>query len=376
MEFIDLKAQYQKLKPEMDAAIQAVLDKSNYILGAEVELLEKELAEYVGTKYCVTCANGTDALVLGLKALGIGKGDAVFVPNYTFFATPESVSLVGAVPVFVDIDENTFNMDAASLDVAVKNIQLEKKLTPKAIIPVDLFGLPYDIPEITKIAKDNKLLILEDGAQGFGGEYNRKKACSFGDISITSFFPAKPLGCYGDGGAIFTNSEEYYKTLISLRVHGKGKDKYDNIRIGTNSRLDTIQAAVLRVKLKAFKDFELTKRHEVAALYDKCFGRKVKTPIIPKNYTSSYAQYTLTFENEKTRNNVEQILKAAGIPTMVYFHKTMQQQIAYQTTECKYYGTSVSESVTKKVLSVPMHPYLDETTVKKICEAVLKGMPE
>lgn len=374
MEFIDLKAQYAKLKPEMDAAIQAVLNKSNYISGEEVELLEKELAEYVGAKYCVTCANGTDALVLALKTMDIGEGDAVFVPNYTFFATPESVSLVGAVPVFVDIDENTFNIDPVKLDAAIKNIQRENKLKPKAIIPVDLFGLLYDVTAIAKIARDNNLLILEDGAQGFGGEYNRKKACSFGDISITSFFPAKPLGCYGDGGAIFTNSGEYYKTLLSLRVHGKGKDKYDNIRIGTNSRLDTIQAAVLQVKLKAFKDYELTKRHEVAALYDKYLSGKVKIPTIPKNYTSSYAQYTVTFKDEKTRNKVEQTLKSNGIPTIIYYHKTMHQQTAYQASPCKFYDVSVSESLTKKVLCLPMHPYLDEATIKKICETVMKGM--
>jgi dTDP-4-amino-4,6-dideoxygalactose transaminase len=372
MEFIDLKAQYKKIKPELDDAVKKVLDKGDYILGEEVRLLERELSEYVGTKYCVTCANGTDALVLALQVFGVGKGDAVFVPSFTFFATAEVVSIVGAVPVFVDVDPRTFNIDPVKLEEAVKNIKSEGNLIPKVVIPVALFGLPHDVEEVNRIAKKHNLYILEDAAQGFGGEYNGAKACSFGDISTTSFFPAKPLGCYGDGGAIFTDNEEYYEHLLSLRVHGKGSDKYDNIRIGYNSRLDTLQAAILRVKLVAFKNHEMRRRGELANLYNKLLKGKVVTPLVPKNCLSSYAQYTIILKDKKTRDDLIKHLKDEGIPSMVYYVKGMHQQTAYKTSPCVYYDCSVTEDLCDRVLSLPFHPYLEDMQIKKVCDAILE----
>ena len=253
MQFRDLKKQYQELKQDMDAALTDTAASAAFSMGKPVKELEAEVAAYVGVKHCVSCANGTDALTLALKTWGIGKGDAVFVPDFTFFSSAEVVSLEGATPVFVDVDKDTFNLDAADLEEKIGETVAKGELTPKVIITVDLFGLPADYPRIRKIADTYRLLILEDGAQGFGGEISGKKACGFGDISTTSFFPAKPLGCYGDGGAVFTDNDEWAALLDSYRVHGKGQFKYDNVRIGMNSRLDTLQAAVLKIKLKAFR---------------------------------------------------------------------------------------------------------------------------
>ena len=254
MQFIDLKAQYEILKEEINANIQTILDSGQYMMGDYVKQLENELADYVGVKYCITCANGTDALQLALMAWDVKCGDAVFVPSFTFYSTAEVVSMLGATPIFVDTNPRTFNIDVNKLEKSIQKVKEEGVLNPKVIIPVDLFGLPAEYEKIEHIANKYKLFVLEDSAQGFGGEIKGRKACSFGDISTTSFFPAKPLGCYGDGGAIFTDSENYYELLTSLRVHGKGKFKYDNVRVGMNSRLDTIQAGILLPKLKAFRE--------------------------------------------------------------------------------------------------------------------------
>ena len=299
MQFIDLKAQYEKMSLEINQNIQNVLNSGQYMMGDYVQQLEKELAAYVGVKHCVTCANGTDALQLALMVWDVKVGDAVFVPSFTFYSTAEVVSIVGATPIFIDTDPRTFNIDANHLEKAIKDILKEGKLTPKIIITVDLFGQPANYDEIMKIAHKYNLLTLEDGAQGFGGSINGKMACSFGDIATTSFFPAKPLGCYGDGGALFTDSDEYYQLLISLRVHGKGTFKYDNVRIGMNSRLDTIQAAILLPKLHAFKNYELDKRNEYAELYTEYLKGYVIIPYVPERYISSWAQYTILLNSEK-----------------------------------------------------------------------------
>lgn len=267
MEFRDLKTQYRHMKKEIDRGIADVLNQANYIDGSQVKELELELASYVGTKHCITCANGTDALRLALMVWGIKEGDAVFIPDFTFFSTGEVVSLTGATPIFVDIDEHTFNISSDCLEREIEAVLSEGKLVPRAVIPVDLFGLPADYEAIKKVSKRYNILILEDGAQGFGGSIGKKKACSFGDISITSFFPAKPLGCYGDGGAIFTDHDDWAELLSSYKVHGRGKDKYHNVRIGLNSRLDTIQAAILQVKLRYFKEYELAAVNKVADWY-------------------------------------------------------------------------------------------------------------
>ena len=313
MQFRDLAKQYQILKADIDNAMLSVASGAHFIMGPQVKELEQQLAEYVGVKHCLTCANGTDALTLALKAFGIGPGDAVFVPDFTFFASAEVVALEGATPVFVDVDDTTFNIDVDSLEKAISQTLAEGKLTPKVIIAVDLFGLPANYPAVKAVAQKYGLLILEDGAQGFGGSIHGQKACSFGDIATTSFFPAKPLGCYGDGGAVFTNNDEWAGLINSYRVHGKGTDKYDNVRIGLNSRLDTLQAAILQVKLRAF-DHEVEKENEAARHYTQLLKDYVKTPVIPEGFGSSWAQYTIQLPSEEKRNALQAALKEAGIP--------------------------------------------------------------
>jgi dTDP-4-amino-4,6-dideoxygalactose transaminase len=371
MEFIDLKAQYKHLKNDIYEAIANVLDKGDYILGSDVHSFEEELCAYTGRKYCVSVANGTDAIVLALRVLGVGSGDAVFVPDFTYFATAEAVSIVGATPVFVDVDQDTLNIDPKKLEDAITQVKRQKDLLPKAIIPVDLFGLPYNVPEITAIAEKHKLYIIEDAAQGFGGEYDGRKACSFGDIATTSFFPAKPLGCYGDGGAVLTDNLEYYERLLSLRVHGKGEDKYDNIMIGYNSRLDTIQAAILRVKLRALNEHELSNRQKFASVYNELFLDKVKVQYIPNGYLSSYAQYTIILKDQNERDKVQDRLKKHGIPSCIYYVKGLHMQTAYKTNPSRCFDATVSESLTKRALSLPMHPYMTNEQIQKICNAVL-----
>lgn len=355
MEFRDLKAQYKRLKPEIDQKIQEVLTQANFISGAPVKELENKLAEYVGVNHCETCGNGTDALTLVLKAWNIGPGDAVFVPDFTFFASGEVVSAEGATPVFVDVLEDTFNIDPDKLEEAIIRTKKENKLTPKVIIAVDLFGLPADYPRIQKIADQYGLKILEDAAQGFGGSINGQKACSFGDAATTSFFPAKPLGCYGDGGAIFTNDTDLAKRINSLKIHGKGKMKYDNVRIGMNSRLDTIQAAILQVKLKAFIEYELDAVNKVADEYTKNLrDTKIKTPRIPQGYHSSWAQYSILLPEGTDRDALQAELKAEGIPTMVYYPKPMHEQGAFKDVPFVDGSCDMTECLCKRVLALPI----------------------
>jgi len=356
MEFRDLKKQYQVLKERMDKAIIEVMTDCNFISGRQVKELEEKLAAYVGVKHCITCGNGTDALTMILMAWGIGPEDAVFVPDFTFFATGEVVSFEGATPVFVDVNPDTFNMDPVSLEQAILAVKADGKLDPKVVIPVDLFGLPADYDRIHMIAQRYGMKILEDAAQGFGGVYKGRRACSLGDAATTSFFPAKPLGCYGDGGAIFTNDDHEAEYLRSIAVHGKGSFKYDNVRIGWNSRLDTIQAAILLVKFDAFTEYELEGVNKVAAWYTDALKDTVKTPMIPKGYYSSWAQYTIQVESEQARTVLQQKLKEQGIPTMIYYPKPMHEQTAYKDLK-HYTDCPVTERLCKTVLSLPMDGY-------------------
>ena len=371
MEFRDLKRQYQVLKPQMDAAMLEVAENCNFISGKQVTELEQQLAEYVGVKHCVTCGNGTDALTLVMMAWDIKAGDAVFVPTFTFFASAEVVAFEGATPVFVDVDERTFNVDPVKLEEAIEQVKKEGKLNPRAVIAVDLFGQPADYTKIEEICKKHGLLLLEDGAQGFGGKIGDRTACSFGDAAATSFFPAKPLGCYGDGGAVFTNDDEMADYMRSIRVHGKSPaDKYDNLRIGLNSRLDTIQAAVLKVKLQAFKDHELESVNRAAKLYDAYLGTVVKTPVVPEGFYSSWAQYTLILDSKEQRTHLQKELKEQGIPTMVYYPKPMHLQGAFADLGYKKGDFPVAESLCERVLSLPMHPYLNEEDIRFVANAV------
>jgi UDP-2-acetamido-2-deoxy-ribo-hexuluronate aminotransferase len=372
MEFRDLKKQYQVLKGEIDEAVSQVLQAGHYINGKEVSELEQSLARYTGVKHCVTCANGTDALSLVLMAWGIGEGDAVFIPDFTFFATGEVVAFEGATPIFVDVEENTFNMSVSKLEEAIQHVLEEGVLTPKVVIPVDLFGLPADYPEINQVAKKYNLLVLEDGAQGFGGSIGEQRACSFGDAATTSFFPAKPLGCYGDGGAIFTDDDELAEVLKSLCVHGKGSFKYDNVRVGVNSRLDTVQAAILNVKLHAFIDSELELVNKVAEEYTKRLKCRIKVPVVPKGYRSSWAQYTLQLESRDIRSKLQDTLKASGIPSMIYYPKPMSQQTALEGYKKHSLDTTNTEKLCDTVLSLPMHPYMTVEDIQFVSEKVLE----
>lgn len=358
-QFIDLKAQYEHLKENIDSRIATVLKHGKYIMGPEVQELEEKLAEYVGVKHAITCANGTDALTLSMMVLDIKEGDAVFCPTFTFFATAETIAFAKATPVFVDSDEDTFNICPLDLEKRILHTIEEGKLNLKAIVAVDLFGLPANYPEIERIAKAYNLKIIEDAAQGFGGSITyengiKKRAGSFGDIATTSFFPAKPLGCYGDGGAVFTNNDEYAELLKSYRVHGKGKDKYDNVRIGMNSRLDTIQAAILLEKLAEFP-IELIKRNSVAESYKKKLAGKCKVPKVPCDYESSWAQYTLV---SLTRDSDMASWEANGVPTIIYYRTCLHQQSAFSSLKYKDGSFPIAEKLAKSVYSIPMHPYL------------------
>ena len=368
MQFRDLKKQYQVLKPDIDESVLEVMASGAYIL-------EVKLAAYVGRKHCVGVANGTDALQLSLMAYDVGEGDAIFTSDFTYFASAGSASIIKATPIFVDIDLRTFNMSPVHLEKKINEVLQEGKLKPKFVVPVDLFGLPADFTKILPIAEKYGLRVLEDGAQGFGGSINGKRACSFGDISTTSFFPAKPLGCYGDGGAIFTDDDEIDARLRSLRAQGKSPvDKYDNREIGMNSRLDTLQAAVLLSKLKAFEDYELEAVNNVAKEYTEAFAGKVLTPVIPEGFYSSWAQYTLLLENRSRRDQLQLKLKAKGIPTMVYYPRGLHQQEAYQWMKLKDEEYPNTLRATECVLSLPMHPYLDKETQRYIINSVLEEM--
>ena len=376
MQFRDLKAQYQSLKADIDQAVQRVLNDCNFISGQQVRELEESLAAYTGVKHCIACANGTDALSLPLMAWDIKAGDAVFVPDFTFFATGEVVSLAGAVPVFVDVDPDTYNIDPVRLEAAVIKVIKEGQLKPRAVIPVDIFGLPADYTALEKMAAEYDLLILEDGAQGFGGMSGNKRACSFGQAATTSFFPAKPLGCYGDGGAIFTDDDELAAVIRSIAVHGKGQDKYDNVRIGMNSRLDTLQAAILQVKFKAFTAYELDNVNRAAAFYTEKLSGLVKTPMVTEGYYSCWAQYTIQLKNKEQRDRLQEDLKKAGIPAMIYYAKPMHKQTAFADMVFDEEDFPVSNYICDRVLSLPIHPYLTEEEQERVIEVVGRSVGE
>lgn len=369
MQFRDLKQQYRILKADIDRAILDVAASGVYVMGPAVVELERMLADYVGTRHCVSCASGTDALMLALKAWGIGHGDAVFVPDFTFFASSEAVSSVGATPVFVDVDRETFNINPADLENKIQATIRKGELLPKVIMAVDLFGLPANYPAIRTIADSHHLLILEDGAQGFGGAVDGKRCCSFGDISTTSFFPAKPLGCYGDGGACFTDNDEWAALIDSYRMHGKGASKYENIRIGMNSRLDTIQAAILQVKLQAF-DKELAAINKAAAEYTARLADIVETPAVPAGFRSSWAQYTIKLNSNAERNGLQAYLKELGIPSMVYYPCPLHRQMAYRNFGQHESGCPVADNLCDTVLSLPIHPYISSEEITDVCNAI------
>lgn len=371
MEFRDLKAQYITLKKKIDDSINSILAKSNFILGSQVAELEEQLAEYVGVKYCITCANGTDALVLMLIEWGIGAGDAVFVPDFTYIATASAAAIRGATPVFVDIDKETFNMSPSSLEEKIQLTLKEGRLKPKVIVAVDLFGQPANYMHIEKIAQKYDLLLLEDGAQGFGGEICKKRACSFGHAATTSFFPAKPLGCYGDGGAVFTNDKKINVDLRSLRSHGRSpEDKYDNRVIGINSRLDTLQAAILLPKLEAFKEYELEAVNKVAKHYNHSLQDYVKTPFVEDGYLSSWAQYTIRLESKNIRDDLQQHLKINKIPSMIYYPRPLHKQSAFSNLTKQKDSFYNSEMMADTVLSLPIHPYMNEEDIEEVCDTI------
>lgn len=374
MQFRDLKKQYSVLKDEMDKAILDVVASSAYVMGPKVKEMETAFAEYTGMKHCIACNSGTDALLLALMAWDVKPGDAVFVPSFTFFASAEVIAMRGATPVFVDVDPDTFNMDVADLEKKVGRTLKDGKLTPRAVIAVDLFGLPADFVAIRKVTSKYGLYLLEDAAQGFGGRINGQKACTFGDIATTSFFPAKPVGCYGDGGAVFTNNDEWAERIDSYHIHGKGSDRYDNIRIGMNSRLDSIQAAILCVKLKAFEDYELDDVNKVAARYTEQLKEVVKTPAVPEGYYSSWAQYTIQVENKGVRTALQTALKEKDIPTAIYYPIPMHKQTAFNNLNPDDNLCPVSERLADVVLSLPIHPYLSEKDQDMICAAVKEAL--
>ena len=371
--FIDVAAQRRRMGPAIDAAVARVLSHCQFILGPEVRALEAELAAFCGARHVVTCASGTDALVLALRAMGVGPGDAVLCPSFTFCATAEVAALVGATPVFVDVDAATFNIDAKGIAGAVATAR-ETGLTPKAIIPVDLFGLPADHGAIQAVAKAEDLLVLDDAAQAFGATCNNRRLGTFGRATATSFFPAKPLGCYGDGGAVMTDDDGFAEALRSLRVHGQGSDKYDNIRIGLASRLDTIQAAILIEKLKIFPD-EIDARNRIANRYNEAFGDVVVVPRIPAGYTSVWAQYTIRVAGGR-RDALAAALKTEGVPTAIYYPIPLHRQQAYKRYPAGKGGVAVSDRLAAEVISLPMHAYLDVATQDRIIDATRRALKE
>ncbi len=380
MEFRDLKTQYKVLKSEIDGSLAKAIESAKFIAGPQIKELEAQLAEYVGVKHCITCGNGTDAITIAMMAWGVGPGDAVFVPDFTFFSSGECPAFEGATPIYVDVDAATYNIDPEKLDAAIRKVNAEGKYKAKAVIAVDLFGLPADYPAICEICDRYGIFLLEDAAQGFGGSIDGKLACSFGDISTTSFFPAKPLGCYGDGGAIFTDNDEWADLIRSICVHGKDTSnpndpnaKYNNVRLGMNSRLDTVQAAILLPKFKAFKEYELENVNQVASWYtenlkDTCLA----LPFVKDGFGSSWAQYTVQLPETTDRNAVQISLKNKGVPTMVYYMKPMHSQGAFIGTESAIADCPVTEKLCKTVLSLPMHPYLTMEDVAFVAEELKK----
>lgn len=369
MPFIDLAAQQSRIRPQLDVAIGRVLDQGNYIMGPEVKQLEDQLAAFCGAKHALACANGTDALSLALMALGIKAGDAVLVPSFTFAATAEVVPFIGATPIFVDVLPDTFNMDVESLKRGIQEAR-KLRLTPKCVIPVDLFGLAADYDAIVPVARENGMTIIDDAAQGFGANYHGRIVGSIGDITTTSFFPAKPLGCYGDGGAIFTNDDELAALIDSYRIHGKGSHKYDNERIGMNSRLDTLQAVILIEKLAIFAD-EIEERQNVASRYSDGLARRYGVPFVPEGLKSTWAQYTIKAKSEAERTEMQNKAKDAGIPTAIYYPIPLHAQTAFRSYPRDPNGLPVSDDLAKRVISLPMHPYLGAQVQEKVIEAIV-----
>jgi dTDP-4-amino-4,6-dideoxygalactose transaminase len=368
IEFVDLAAQRRHIGARMDEAIKRVVDHGRFILGPEVAELERQLAEFCGAKHVLSCANGTDALGLALMAKHAGPGQAVLVPSFTFAATAEVVAWFGATPVFVDVFEDTFNIDPASLEAGIAAAK-RLGLAPVGVIPVDLFGLPADYDQILEIAAAHRMWVICDAAQSFGAAYRDHKVGTIGDLTTTSFFPAKPLGCYGDGGAVFLEDDETISVLRSLRVHGQGTDKYDNVRIGMNARLDTVQAAVLIEKLRIFEE-EIQARQRVADRYSAALRDLVRVPELPDGLTSVWAQYTVRLPARYDRDKVAAELKARGVPTAVYYVKPLHRQTAYRDYPVAGNGLPVSERLSDEVLSLPIHPYLAEPVQDRIIAAL------
>lgn len=384
MEFIDLAAQQRRIREKIEENIRTVLDHGKYVLGPEIPVLEERLAEYVGARHAVSCASGTDALLMALMAHNIGPGDAVFTTPFTFVATAEVISLLGAIPVFVDIDPRTFNIDPGKLEeaiVAVKSgdsgrhplaLRPRPQLDLRGIIAVDLFGLPADYDILNDIARKHGLFLVEDAAQSFGAEYHGRKACSFGEIGCTSFFPAKPLGCYGDGGMCFTDDDRSAELLRSIRVHGQGNHRYENIRIGINGRLDTLQAAILLAKFELFQE-EVELRQEAAGRYNELLkaAKSLVTPAVPLGLKSVWAQYSLLAKDEDHRSTLQARLKDAGIPTAIYYPKPLHLQTAFASLGYRKGDFPVSENCAGRIFSLPMHPYLKREEQERIAEILI-----
>lgn len=368
MQFIDLGAQQARIRPQLDAAIKRVLDQGAYIMGPEVKAFEKGLSDFCGARFSLGCANGTDALQLAVMALGAKAGDAIFCPTFTFAATAEIVPMTGATPYFVDVDRETYNLDIESLKRGISDARA-RGLRPAGVIPVDLFGLPADYDSIEAVARENGMWIIADSAQGFGATYKGRRTGSIGDIATTSFFPAKPLGCYGDGGAIFTGDEKLASITDSLRVHGKGTHKYDNERIGVNSRLDTLQAAILLEKLAIYED-EIERRQAVAQRYSDALGDCLVVPVVADGLRSVWAQYTVRPKSGSNREAIMADLKERGIPTMVYYPRPLHRQTAYRHFPGDPAGLAVAEGLSTEVFSLPMHPYLEPAEQDRVIDAV------
>jgi len=364
--FIDLKAQYARIQEDVNLGIQRVLEHGKYIMGPEIAEFETKLAKFCGAKHAITCSNGTDALSLGLMAYDVGPGDAIFTTPFTFFATAEVIALTGATPVFVDIDPRTFNLAPAELVKQVERVKSEGKLRPRGIMPVNLFGLAPDFDAIDAVAQEHNLFVIEDTAQGFGGLYKGRVSGSLGDISSTSFFPAKPLGCYGDGGAVFTSDDDLAAKMRSLRVHGQGVDKYDNVRIGLNARFDTMQAAIMLPKLAIFPE-EIELRQKVAESYNQALSGLVETPFVPEGYQSVWAQYSVLSDD---REAVQSALREADIPSVIYYRIPCHLSKAFDSLGYEIGDMPESEKASKRIFSLPMHPYVKPDFAQQVADAI------
>ena len=365
MDFIDLKTQYRYLKKEIDIGIQTVLNHGQYIMGPEISILEKKLSKFVDTKHCITCSSGTDALLMALIALNIKPGDYVITTPFTFIATGEVIGLLGAIPDFVDIDPKTFNLDLNKLEDKLRRNPNKYKI----LMPVNIFGLLSDYKGIKELKNRYNLNIIEDAAQSFGASYDGQMSCSFGDISCTSFFPAKPLGCYGDGGAVFTDNDEYSETLKSIRIHGKSEDKYNNVRLGINGRLDTMQAAILLPKLNILED-EIKLRAKITEKYNTKLDNSFKGQHILPKYNSAWAQYSILCNSSDHRETIISRLQEQDIPSAIYYQIPLHLQKVFEYLDFKKGDFPVSEDISSRVLSLPMHPYLKDEDIEKICKTI------